>query len=708
MKIKSFIAFLLLLVAGLQTAKAQHGMQVWQNGKFELYFISNVDSVRFVNLVTDIYLSQETLTMNVGETNQLTATVYPIDADEHSVAWESSSPDIASVDENGLVTAASPGAAVITATATDGSGTKAECQVTVIQLVTGITLNETSITLLTGETSTLTATVEPSTASNPAVTWESSNPAIASIDASGVVTAKAIGTCTITCRATDESGVYAECQVTVADSHEYVDLCLPSGTLWATCNVGANSPEEYGDYFAWGETEPKAKYEASNYKWCNTFIFIQTKYCTSSEQGDWDGKTVLEPMDDAATVNWNSDWHMPSLAQISELINSNYTTAEWTTQNGVNGYLITSKYNNKSIFLPAAGYYGGYDPSVNDYIGIDGAYWSRTLNSSDSRYSFLLSFSSDRLRTSYWDRSVGRSVRPVRIEQVQRKTVTEIVLNETSIQLLPNETKSLTATVLPADADIPTVTWESSNLDVAQVSSEGLVTAKAVGNCTITCSATDGSGVTAVCQVKVRSTDENEYEFVDLGLPSGTLWATCNVGANSPEEYGDYFAWGETIGYKGGKTTFTWDNYKYSNGTYTSLTKYCTKSSYGTVDNKTELEPEDDAATANWGNDWQMPSKEQLEELCNSSYTTTTWTTQNGVNGRLITSKSNGKSVFLPAPGGRYTSGLDYAGSEGYYWSRSLYTDYPQAAYELDVIRSWIGLDSEGRSYGYSIRPVRK
>ena len=134
MKTRTFIAFLLMM-AGLQTVKAQHGMQVWQNGKFELYFINDVDSVRFVNLVTDIYLSQGELTINVGETSQLTATVYPIDADEHTVAWESSAPDIASVDGNGLVTAASPGTAVITATATDGSGVKAECQVTVTETV---------------------------------------------------------------------------------------------------------------------------------------------------------------------------------------------------------------------------------------------------------------------------------------------------------------------------------------------------------------------------------------------------------------------------------------------------------------------------------------------------------------------------------------------------------------------------------------------
>ena len=98
------------------------------------------------------------------------------------------------------------------------------------------------------------------------------------------------------------------------------------------------------------------------------------------------------------------------------------------------------------------------------------------------------------------------------------------------------------------------------------------------------------------------------HAYVDLGLPSGTLWATCNVGASSPEEYGDYFAWGETEP----KNDYNWSTYKYCKGSSTTMTKYCTSSSYGTVDNKTELEPSDDAATVNWGSNWQMPSLEQL------------------------------------------------------------------------------------------------
>ena len=196
------------------------------------------------------------------------------------------------------------------------------------------------------------------------------------------------------------------------------------------------------------------------------------------------------------------------------------------------------------------------------------------------------------------------------------------------------------------------------------------------------------------------------HEYVNLGLPSGTLWATCNVGAEKPEEYGDYFTWGETAGYNSGKTTFSWATYRYYDALYNTLTKYCTKSDYGTIDDKTELEMVDDAATANWGSNWQMPSNDQLLELINSNYTTTSWTTLNGVNGRLIVSKSNGNRIFLPAAGYHSTS-LYSAGSGGYYWSRSLYTSNSMYARGLGFSSSSISTDTHSRYYGRSVRPVR-
>lgn len=198
------------------------------------------------------------------------------------------------------------------------------------------------------------------------------------------------------------------------------------------------------------------------------------------------------------------------------------------------------------------------------------------------------------------------------------------------------------------------------------------------------------------------------HEWVDLGLPSGTLWATTNVGAEKPEDYGNYFAWGETIGYDEGKTTFDWSTYKYYDMSFKVVTKYCTKSANGSIDNKTELEPEDDAATVNWGNDWQMPSLEQMKELINSNYTTTTWTTLNGVQGRLVVSKNNGNRIFLPAAGYHPGTSLSSAGSYATHWSRSLDTSNSSYGYYLYFNSSSFGTSSTGsRSYGNSVRPVR-
>ena len=191
------------------------------------------------------------------------------------------------------------------------------------------------------------------------------------------------------------------------------------------------------------------------------------------------------------------------------------------------------------------------------------------------------------------------------------------------------------------------------------------------------------------------------HEYVDLGLPSGTLWATCNVGASKPEEYGNYFAWGESEP----KDSYKWSTYKWCNGSDSTMTKYCTDSKYGTVDNKKELLPEDDAATANWGNNWRMPSLEQFEELYNPDYTTADIMTLNGVKGRKLTSKKNGKSVFLPAGGDRY-DGFSSEGV-GYYLTRTLSISSLRAYYLCVDSGGW-GYGDISRYFGQSARPVRK
>lgn len=192
-------------------------------------------------------------------------------------------------------------------------------------------------------------------------------------------------------------------------------------------------------------------------------------------------------------------------------------------------------------------------------------------------------------------------------------------------------------------------------------------------------------------------------EYVDLGLPSGILWATCNVGAETPEGCGDYFAWGETRP----KVTYNWSTYQYCNDDSDQLTKYCNDSLYGYngfTDNLITSLPEDDAATANWGIEWRIPTYDEWVELYQNA--TMTWTTQNDVNGLLFTA-SNGSSLFLPAAGDRWGGGeLNGAGSHGYYWSSLLSTEGPYDAWTLYFESGDCIMDPGNRDGGVSVRPV--
>ena len=395
---------------------------------------------------------------------------------------------------------------------------------------------------------------------------------------------------------------------TALHEDDYVDLGLPSGLLWATCNVGANSPEDYGDYFAWGETTPKDVYNWSTYQYGHDWNQL-TKYCndaSSGYNGFTDNLITLLPEDDAATANWGSGWRMPTREEWQELYNN--TTVTWTTQNGVNGCLFTAA-NGNSLFLPATGYIGGTtNYSVGNVLN-----WSSSLYTDNQNDAIYFSYNSSySYGNSHGYRISGQTVRPVRSPQT-------------------------------------------------------------------------------------------EHAYVDLGLPSGTKWATCNVGADSPEDYGDYFAWGETQP----KETYDWSTYQYCNGSYNTLTKYCNRSIYGYngfTDDLTTLLPEDDAATANWGSGWRMPTQAEWQELYNN--TTVIWTTQNGVDGRLFTA-SNGNTLFLPVAGYRGNSGLYNAGGEGYYWSSSLGTGHPHRVLYFNFNSSSYYMIDIYRYCGHSVRAVR-
>lgn len=197
----------------------------------------------------------------------------------------------------------------------------------------------------------------------------------------------------------EECGVWKELFAPITTCMDYVDLGL--SVKWATCNVGAYSPEEYGVYFAWGETTPKTYYYWDSYKWCNGSNEM-TKYCTGSYYGTIDNKTVLDPEDDAAAVNMGGSWRMPTKAEMQELIDE--CTWTWTTLNGVNGYNVKGP-NGNSIFLPATGY--------SNYAGSCGYYWSSSLGTDDSGNAYFLYFDSDDVNWDINSRCCGQSVRGV-------------------------------------------------------------------------------------------------------------------------------------------------------------------------------------------------------------------------------------------------------------------------------------------------------
>ena len=433
------------------------------------------------------------------------------------------------------------------------------------------------------------------------VSWDSQNKDVATVSQSGLVTAISPGTAVITAQ---YDGMVSNCVITVQEYNpvcEYVDLGL--SVYWATCNVGAQSPEDNGMYVSWGEISPKESYSSHNYKWySDDDKFLLTKYCTNAQlakNGKTDGMSVLELSDDFAHSMWGDKWRTPSKSEFEELC----TKCTWTmTQvNGVQGYIVTSNvdgYTDKSIFLPITGWIGNGSHQP-DYI----CYWTN--------------------------------------------------------QVYPNSQKAAYAL------------FEQNSLDrVAR---------------------TNG--------VPVRPVYNKEHEYVDMGV--SVKWAKTNIGASTPEDYGYYFKWGETEP----RQEYDWKNYKWANGTTTSITKYNTQSSFGTVDDKTYLESADDAARVLWGDEWRMPKYSDFKELRDNC--TWTWKLQNGVYGYEVTA-DNGNSIFLPAAG---SYGADYMGNmytSGYYWYDMLYSSQPDCAWNLGFNPNEIALYCvTGRGVCASIRPVR-
>ena len=377
-----------------------------------------------------ISLNKTELQLGFYQTEQLIATLRP-EGVSAQITWISSNEDVVLV-SNGDMPAADgsikpagtviaknkAGQAVVTATV---GSLSASCTVTVssgsVVPVQSISLNRTELTLEPGQQFELIATILPENATNKVVSWSStarSNQlSLSDNGLSCMIGALAECEATITVRSADNPAqLYATCKVTVTGGssadpgEEVVDLGLPSGLKWRSMNVGASKPEDYGNYYAWAETSPKSSYSSSNYKYPATNygdgIIAYAKYDTTPYQGD--GKTVLEPEDDAATANLGNGWRTPTFKEWKELREN--CTWTWKTQNGVNGMLVTGP-NGKSIFLPAGGW---YENSTLKNKTTYGSYWTAT---GDGGTANAVDFINNDKDKALVPRCEGRSVRPV-------------------------------------------------------------------------------------------------------------------------------------------------------------------------------------------------------------------------------------------------------------------------------------------------------
>ena len=380
--------------------------------------------------------------------------------------------------------------------------------------------------------------------------------------------------------------------IILGKQHEAVDLGLPSGTKWASCNVGATKPEEYGGYYAWGETEEKMVYDESTYKYYHDGEYVNI------------GSNISGTECDVAHVKWGGNWCMPTKDDMKELLDN--CTSEWMTFNGVNGRKFTSKINGNSIFLPAA---CGRGINLGDAWG---GSWSSTLDGSFPDCAERLGFNSTfAFSDNSLSRYYGLTVRPVE----KTKTTKE-----------------------PAEA-------------------------------------------------------------IDLGLPSGTKWASCNVGATKPEEYGGYYAWGETEE----KEVYSTVTYQYATGEDTDGDGWYENLQYKSLGSDISGTYYD-VAHVKWGGKWVMPSANEVKELIDNC--TSEWTTLNGVNGTKFTSNINGNSIFLPASGWRWGDTFYSVGSEGSYLSSTQDLSNSYCAYGIGSYSEGAISGSSEKFIGQSVRPV--
>ena len=423
-----------------------------------------------VQLVTGITLDKNSLSLKTGETATLAATVSPSNASNKGLTWKSSDTAVATVDVSGKVIAVAPGTATITITAKDGSEKSNSCTVTVTQPVTGITLNQTSLSLKTGGSATLTATVSPSNASNKGLTWKSSDTSVATVDSNGKITAVAVGSATITVTTKDGSGKSNSCTVTVTQPVTGISLNKTSlslktgGSATLTATVSPSNASNKG--LTWKSSDPAVVTVDSNGKVTAVAVGSATITVTAK---DGSGKsascsvTVTQPVT-GITLNKTS---------LSLKIGESATlTATVSPSNASNKGLIWKSSDTSVATVDSNGKITA--------VAVGSATVTVTAKDGSGKSASCIV-------------TVAKATQPV----------TGITLDKTSLNLKTGGSATLTATVTPSNASNKGLTWKSSDTSVATVDTNGKVTAVAVGSATITVTAKDGSGKSNSCTVTV-------------------------------------------------------------------------------------------------------------------------------------------------------------------------------------------------------------
>ena len=448
------------------------------------------------------------------------------------------------------------------------------------------------------------------------------------------------------------------------DNHPHmIDLGLPSGTKWACCNVGADKPEGIGDHYAWGETEPRDEFPY--------------------EEGPrWNDTEIQGTEYDVARVKWGRQWQMSN--NFSELLNN--CSQENTNLNGVDGKLFTGS-NGNSIFLP---FTGGYeeDGEFNSSIS---RYWESTGVSFQPGTAYCLNIGTDAGSLGDWWKYSGGSIRPV----ASAESIVGLQLSTTGLILSVGEEGTINIT---SGSGSYTVTSNDPNAEFVSVHLDGnMIYIHGVGSGEAVITVTDTqTGETATIEVTVTAPvivnicpDDNHPHIIDLGLPSGTKWACCNVDTDNPENqsptsYGGHYAWGET-GVKSEYTVYSYAHFDMDEDNFINIGDHIGNTEY-------------DVAHMAWKGSWQMPTDEECDELMDCVQEETTI---NGVKGLKIIGP-NDNFIFLPYAGYRYETELSNQGSSGWYWTETY--NEGQWSKALGIPMSFV--DVEPREIGHSVRPV--